>query len=97
MFDKSEIMRNAWSIRRTANVNMSIALRSAWALAKATNTAEEMAAGIDWNTRVKVNGWAKGGHNRTYVEVRVYTNAWNCKHIYEIGYVNNLTGEFIAA
>ena len=96
-FNKSEIMRNAWNIRRNANVNMSIAMKAAWALAKAVNTADAVAAGINWNTKVCVNDWVKGNHNRTYVEVAVYTNAWNRKHTEKIGYVNNLTGEFIAA
>ena len=97
MYNKHEIMVNAWHIRRTANVSMSTALRSAWALAKAMKKAEVVAAGIDWNTKVRVNDWAKGGHNRTYVEVAVYTNAWNRKRTESIGYVNNLTGEFVAA
>ena len=34
MYNKHEIMINAWSIRRSANVSMSIALKAAWALAK---------------------------------------------------------------
>ena len=97
MYNKREIMINAWNIRRSANVSMSIALRAAWALAKAMRKAEDVAAGIDWNTKVRVNDWAKGGHNRTYIEVAVYTNAWNRKRTERIGYVNNLTGEFVAA
>ena len=90
-------MVNAWHIRRNANVSMSTALRSAWALAKAMNKAEEIAANIDWNTKVHVNDWAKYGKSRTYVEVAVYTNAWNRKRTEKIGYVDNMTGEFVAA
>lgn len=97
MYNKHEIMVNAWHIRRTANVSMSTALRAAWALAKAMNKAEEIAANIDWNTKVRVNDWAKYGKNRTYVEVAVYTSAWNRKRTEKIGYVDNLTGEFVAA
>lgn len=96
-FNKSGIMRNAWNIRKTANVSMSVALKSAWALAKAMIKAESIAESSSWNTRVRVNDWVKGGHNRTYVEVAVYTNAWNRKRTEKIGYVNNLTGEFVAA
>ena len=96
-YNKHEIMMNAWSIRRTANVSMSVAMKAAWALAKAINTAEAVAADIDWNTKVRVNDWAKGVYNRTYIEVAVYTNAWNRKRTEKIGYVNNLTGEFVAA
>lgn len=97
MYNRHEIMKNAWSIRRENNVSMSVALKAAWALAKAIKTAEALASEIDWNTKVRVNDWIKAGHSRTYVEVAVYTNAWNRKRTEKIGYVNNLTGEFIAA
>lgn len=97
MYNKREIMVNAWNIRRTAKVSMAVALKAAWALAKAIKAAETLANGIEWNTKVCVNDWAKGIHNRTYVEVAVYTNAWNRKRTEKLGYVNNLTGEFVAA
>lgn len=97
MFNKSEIMRNAWTIRRSAEVSMSVALKAAWARAKAVKAAEDVAAKIDWNTKVRVNDWAKGNHNRTYIEVAVYTNAWNRKRTEKIGYVDNKTGLFMAA
>lgn len=97
MYNKHEIMVNAWSIRKTANVSMSTALKAAWALAKAIKAAEAVAEDIGWNTKIRVNDWVKGGHNRTYIEVAVYTNAWHRKRTNQIGYVNNLTGEFIAA
>ena len=97
MYNRHEIMKNAWSIRRENNVSMSVALKAAWALAKAIKAAEALAADIDWNTKIRVNDWIKAGRSRTYVEVAVYTNAWNRKRTEKIGYVNNLTGEFIAA
>ena len=97
MYNRHEIMKNAWSIRRENNVSMSVALKAAWALAKAIKAAEALAADIDWNTKIRVNDWIKAGHSRTYVEVAEYTNAWNRKRTEKIGYVNNLTGEFIAA
>ena len=97
MHNRHEIMVNAWRIRRENNVSMSVALKAAWALAKAIKAAEALAADIDWNTKIRVNDWIKAGHSRTYVEVAVYTNAWNRKRTEKIGYVNNLTGEFIAA
>lgn len=96
-YSKRNIMLNAWSIRRTDNVSMSIALKAAWALEKVMADADRQASEINWNTRVVVNTWAKGGHSRTYVSIRIYTNAWNCKRERKLGYVNNLTGEFIAA
>lgn len=96
-YNKHEIMVNAWNIRHTNNVSMSTALRAAWALAKAVNTAEAVASEIEWNTKVRVNDWVKYGKSRTYVEVAVYTNAWNRKRTEKIGYVDNMTGEFVAA
>ena len=96
-YDKRSIMVNAWNIRRTNNVSMSVALKAAWALFKAIQTAEEVAANIDWNTRVRVNDWVKYGKSRTYIEVAVYTNAWNRKRTESIGYVDNMTGAFVAA
>ena len=96
-YDVRSIMVNAWSIRRTNNVSMSTALRAAWALAKAIEKAEDIAAEINWNTKVKVNDWMKYGKSRTYVEVAVYTNAWNRKRTEKIGYVDNMTGNFVAA
>ena len=97
MYNKSNIMKNAWNIKKTAGVSMSVTLKSAWALEKAMMQAEKIAEGIDWNTKVRVNDWVKNGHNRTYIEVAVYTNAWTRKCTEKIGYVNNLTGEFVAA
>lgn len=96
-YNKSNIMRNAWALRKSVNVSMSIALKSAWALEKAMMQAEKEAAAIDWNTKVAVNDWVKYGKNRTYVEIREYTNAWNCKRTYKLGYVDNLAGVFVAA
>lgn len=97
MYNRHDIMKNAWRIRRENNVSMSVALKAAWALAKAIKAAEALAADIDWNTKIRVNDWIKAGRSRTYVEVAVYTNAWNRKRTEKIGYVDNMTGEFIAA
>lgn len=96
-YNMRNIMTNAWRIRRENNVSMSTALRAAWSLAKAVNAAESVATGISWNTKVRVNDWAKYGKSRIYVEVAVYTNAWNRKRTEKIGYVDNMTGEFVAA
>ena len=48
-YNLKDIMKNAWEIRRTAGVSMSIALKSAWALAKAMNAAEEIGVESGWN------------------------------------------------
>lgn len=96
-YNKKNIMRNAWNIRRTANVDMSTALKAAWALEKAMMSAEETGKDSGYNYRVTANDWVKHGKNRTYVSTRIYTNAWNLKHEIKMGYVNNLAGEFVAA
>lgn len=96
-YNKANIMKNAWNIRRTANVSMSIAMKSAWALEKAMIDAEKTGKESGWNYKVLANDWAKGAHNRTYVSCRIYTNAWNLKREIKIGYVNNLSGEFVGA
>lgn len=60
-YNKPEIMKNAWNIRRTAHVDMSTALRASWALAKAMNEAKTTGEDSGWNYRVTANDWAKGG------------------------------------
>ena len=97
MFNRKEIMINAWNIRKTANVSMSTALKAAWALAKAMNDAEKAGQESGWNYRVAANDWGKYGKNRTYVSTRIYTNAWGLKKEIKLGYVDNLTGAFVAA
>lgn len=95
-YNTKGVMRNAWNICRAANVSMSTALKATWALEKATIMADEAGKDSQWNYRVKVNDWIKNGKNRTYVETRIYTNAWNYKRTIFKGYVDNVTGEFIS-
>lgn len=96
-YNQSAIMRNAWNIRRNTKVDMSTALKAAWALAKAMIEAETIGAESGWNYKVSANDWAKYGKNRTYVSTRIYTNAWNLKREIKLGYIDNMTGEFVAA
>lgn len=96
-YNRRNIMRNAWEIKKSANVSMSVALKAAWATEKAMMAAEEIGKESGWNYRVVANDWVKYGKNRTYVSTRIYTNAWNCKSEKKVGYVDNLTGEFFAA
>lgn len=97
-YDKRNIMKNAWEIKRTANVSMSIAMKSAWAIEKAMVEAEEIGKTSGWNYKVNANDWFRYGKNRTHIQTRLYTNAWNCKKKeIKIGYVDNLSGEFVAA
>ena len=96
-YNKKQIMKTAWSIRRDANVDMGTALRAAWALEKTMIAAETEGKESGWNYRVSVRDWAKYGKNRTYVTTRIYTNAWSLKREIEFGYIDNLTGEYHAA
>lgn len=96
-YNKKNVMKNAWAIRRSNNVTMSVALKSAWALEKAMASAEEAGKESGWNYRVIANDWNKNGKSRTYVSTRIYTNAWNLKREIKLGYVDNMTGAFFAA
>lgn len=95
-YSKLNIMTNAWTIRKTYNVSMSVALRAAWAQEKAAQVAEDQGKKSGYNYRVILNDWAKGGKARTYVSTRIYTNAWHLKREYQLGYIDNLTGTFVA-
>lgn len=97
MYDKHNIMRNAWKLIKAYGISRSVALKSAWALEKAMIKADKVAEDICWNTKVRVNDWVKGAYNRTYIEVVIYTNAWNRKGVEKIGYIDNTNGEFVAA
>lgn len=59
MYNKHDIMKEAWDIRKTTNVSMSVALKSAWSTSKAIIKAEKIANDIDWNTRIKINNWVR--------------------------------------
>ena len=96
-YNRKRIMKKAWKIRRNANVSMSVALKAAWALEKALIAAEEAGEESGWNYKVVANDWVKYGKNRTYVSTRIYTNAWNMKREIRFGYVDNMTGEMVAA
>lgn len=96
-YNKKNIMKNAWAIRRNNKVSMSTALKAAWSLEKAIVAAEEVGKESGWNYRVTANDWNKYGKSRTYVSTRIYTNAWNLKSEKKLGYIDNLTGNFFAA
>ena len=96
-YNRSQIMKNAWNLIKTCSVSRSVALKAAWALEKAMIEAEKAGQDSGWNYRVVANDWVKAGRNRTYVTTRIYTNAWNCKREIRFGYIDNLTGEHVAA
>ena len=100
-YSRSLIMKYAWELVETDNITISTALKAAWALAKAMNNAEAVCADCEANycghSKVSANDWRKYGKSRTYIATRIYTNAWNLKREVKLGYVDNMTGDFIAA
>ena len=96
-YNKREIMMNAWNLVKNHGIDLRTAMKSAWALAKAMNAAENEGKKSGWNFRVDANDWAKYGKDRTYVSTRIYTNAWNLKNEIKLGYIDNMTGTFVAA
>lgn len=96
-YNKKEIMTKAWQIKKANGVTLSVALRASWALAKAVNEAEKIGKESGWNYKAAANDWCKYGKSRTYVSARIYTNAWNLKREYKLGYVDNMTGAYVAA
>lgn len=91
-YDKKNIMRNAWAIKRAGKVSMSVALKAAWNIEKAMMEAEEGKVS-GWNYKVLANDWVKYGKSRTYVATRIYTNAWNAKREVKVGFIDHFTGE----
>lgn len=100
-YNKHEIMMNAWHLIKAYGISRSTALKAAWAYAKAAIKAETVRRDCEetycGHSKVSINDWVKYGKNRTYISVRVYTNAWNLKREIKLGYVDNMTGEYIAA
>ena len=96
-YNVQNIMRRAWAIRRTNNVSMSTALKASWAIAKTVAAAEEAGKESGWNYRVSTNNWTNYGKSRTYISTRIYTNAWNLKREIKFGYIDLMTGAYIAA
>lgn len=99
-YNKREIMMNAWTLIKRDGINRSTAMKSAWALAKAeveANRYMEEDCNYCGHKKVVMNDWTKYGKSRTYVSVKVWTNAWNLKREIKLGYVDNMTGEYIAA
>lgn len=100
-YNRRQIMKNAWALVKTERISISTALKAAWALEKAMINAEAVCADCEANycghSKVSVNDWRKYGKSRTYISVRVYTNAWNLKREVKLGYIDNMTGAYIAA
>lgn len=98
-YNRSEIMKTAWSLINTYGIDRSTALKAAWAQAKAEN---EAAVWARWNDivrpfRVNTSVWAKNGKCRTYISIRYYSIRGVAKEKIERGYVDNMTGAYIAA
>lgn len=95
-FSRKDVMTYAWKLKREKGLNMSVALKTAWAFFKQADKAEEDGKACGWNYKVIINDWVKYGYDRTYINLRIYTNAWNCKREEKYGYIDNLTGNVVA-
>lgn len=98
-YNKSEIMKAAWNLIKTYGIDRSTAMKSAWTQAKVENEAAVWARKNDIvrDFKVSSNIWAKNGKCRTYISVRYYSLRGVAKDKHERGYIDNMTGEYIAA
>ena len=96
-YNKAEIMKTAWQIRRKSGCGMGQALTAAWAAAKAEIDAMEQAGAYNGIRKAYRNWWQSYGKDRTYIGAKVYTNAWNLKRDIKAGYIDNQKGIFVAA
>ena len=100
-YNRREIMKNAWELVKADHITISTALKAAWALAKAMNNAEAVCADCEASScchaKVAYNDWRKYGKSRTYISVCVYFSDWSLKREVKLGYIDNMTGAYIAA
>lgn len=104
-YNKAQIMKRAWEIKKEDDSYIfGLCLKMAWNEARGEGTmtqrekdekeAMEIASGYCGHVKLHETRWQKYGKDRTYVEARVYTNAWNLKRVIKAGYQDNLTGEW---
>lgn len=97
-YNKSQIMKTAWTMIKEHGMNRSDAMKAAWAQAKAMVKANEMGENsIFDHYEIKSNSWCKYGKNRTYIEMVGYYSDGKRSKPYKVGYVDNLTATFYAA
>ena len=108
-FNRSEIMRNAWTIRRESGCTMSAALKKAWAVAKKGIEMSKKDQIIErlnkivamgnapqngYHYELIVSDWVKYGKNRTYFKVvETRDNSRHCKEG-NYGYFDNIANEY---
>lgn len=109
-YDLSKIMKRAWELVKKAGLSISEGLKKAWREAKEVkediietlkSNLESMLYGNKYITAgidriVEVKSWEKEGKKRTYLNIRCYSAAGNYKGQYKCGYVDMLTGEYVA-
>lgn len=88
MYNKKEIMKNAWNIRRLKNLSMSSALKESWAMAKQPRKPI-------FDGYAEVNGfefslWQKHGLNRIYVNNRTGHNKSNKGGYIDLDHSNSI-------
>lgn len=79
VFDKKEIMENAWALVRKAGKSMSESLKMAWYLAKKVISFREGWGASAEGYEMKVNLWTGYGKIRAYYECEWRSNYQNKK------------------
>lgn len=109
-YNRSDIMRNAWNIRRESGCTMSDALKKAWAVAKKGSEMTKKdeiiekldkivaignARGNGYHYDLIINDWAKYGKDRTYF--KIIETRDHSKHHKEgnYGYFDNIENEYV--
>lgn len=105
-YNRSEIMRRAWAIRKSENVTMSAALVKAWAEAKAGAKKAEIVARLEkivaignepkngYHYTLSSKDWANYGKNRTYFEIIETREGTRHYKKGNYGYFDNLANEY---
>lgn len=103
-YNKSEIMKKAWSLYSNDYGTFSACLKRAWAIAKMSDGMKAAVAYYDRyytnhayaKMEMTCNPWKKYGKDRTYINAVAYNYAGNVTKTYKVGYVDNISNRFYA-
>ena len=104
-YNKSEIMKKAWSLYRDEYGPFSVCLKRAWEIYKMSRGMRSAVLHYDHyftnhayaSMEMQCNRWTKYGKDRTYINA-IARNAYGIiVKTYKVGYIDNIDGEFVAA
>ena len=75
-YNKREIMKKAWEVKRKLKVTLKIALRISWKLAKKALSLKEEDDMMKYG-KVEFNVWQNYGYTRAYYKCNWYSNYQN--------------------